>query len=73
MKCHMPNPCVNCDMSNMDENCDLNCEAHCLGSNATVSNTFTLPLEAAISTKITTVFKHFYLHTSSPELRPPLF
>ncbi len=71
IKCHMPtSPCINCDTGDMDMDCDLNCDAHC--SNVTIFNNLTLSPESTISSEITTTFKHFYLHTSSPELPPPL-
>jgi hypothetical protein len=72
IKCHIPSPCINCDTGDMDIGCGLNCDTHCLSSSVTTSNTLTLSSEPTISSKIATAFKHFYLHTSSPELRPPL-
>ena len=72
IKCHMPSPCIDCDTGDMDIGCGLNCDAHCLSSSVTTSNTLTLSSEPTISSEIVTAFKHFYLHTSSPELPPPL-
>jgi len=70
--CHMPSPCLNCDMNNMDAACGLDCSAHCLGSAATISDVFHLSIHATINTEIITAFKYFYSRTLSPELRPPL-
>ncbi len=72
MKCAMPNPCINCDMSDMDAGCSTNCDIHCLSSVMNISNPFNLDSNPAISAEIITAFKHFYTHSSSPELRPPL-
>jgi hypothetical protein len=72
IKCSMPSPCLNCDMSNMNASCGLDCNAHCLGSVAALSDMFHLSIYVATNTEILTAFKHFYSHTFAPELRPPL-
>jgi len=72
INCHMPSPCLTCDMSNMDTACQLDCTAHCLGSVATISNVFHLSTQVTINAEFMTVFKYFYSRTLSPELRPPL-
>lgn len=72
MKCAMPNPCIDCDMSDMDASCGTNCETHCLSSAINIASSLSVSSQPAISIEIISAFKHFYHLSSSPELRPPL-
>ena len=76
IKCKMPmaKACPNCDMENMDGmDCGTNCCTHCAASHVVSLPVFFgsnfLPVHNG---EIVTTFKHFYLHTTSPEQRPPL-
>jgi len=73
LKCHMmvvEEGCPNCDM---DVDCDAACCEQCLSHSASLpmffGNKTLLPTNGE---SITTLFKHFYFHITSPEQRPPL-
>ena len=73
-KCQLPmsKSCPDCDMDNMDMDCDAGCCTHCAGHIATLPTFFSNVVSSSHNTEIITAFKHFYLHTTSPEQRPPL-
>ena len=63
--------CLNCEMENMNctaDCCCVDCVSHVVSLPAFFKDT----ISPRHPSKVVTVFKHFYLHITSPEQRPPL-
>ena len=73
-KCQMAisKACLNCDMENMDMDCDANCCTHCASHVVSLPTFFNNTASPSQNSEIITAFKHFYIHTIPPEQRPPL-
>ena len=73
-KCHMPmgKDCSHCDMNDSDMDCNAACCTHCASHVVSLPAFFSSNVLPIHSGEIVTVFKHFYLHSTPPEQRPPL-
>ncbi len=74
VKCQMMmvKACHNCDMGGMDTDCDSSCCSQCASHVASIPSQFITVSFPAMSGQVITKFKYYYLHTTSPEQRPPL-